>query len=78
MAIYRVVNEAGHTEAEYPIYSAAKDCADKFHAQGNKTGHYRVEEVSIVYHTAQEKDFRYIAYSDISKGDDFPRTKIEN
>ena len=53
MAVYRVVNELGHIEAEYPVYSSAYTKAHELHLQGNFTGHYRVEQVEIVYHTAQ-------------------------
>ena len=51
MAIYRVVNEMGHIECEFPVFSIAKSQADMFHEK--RTGHYRVEQVEIVYHTAE-------------------------
>ncbi len=54
MAVYRVVNEMGHIEAEYPVYSMAYNEAERLCNRGNRAGQYRVEQVEIVYHTAEK------------------------
>jgi len=74
MATYRVVNELGHIEAEFPVYSMAKAEADRCHTRGQRSGHYRVEEVNIVYHTAEKlhsDTFGKLGYDNV-RGEVYP------
>lgn len=55
MSVYRVINEAGHKEAEFNNYASAKMEAERLCDMGERLGHYRVEQVDIVYHTTWEQ-----------------------
>jgi len=52
VATYRVVNELGVVQVEYPVYSLAYTDAYKLYNTGGRQGHYKIEQVEVVFDTA--------------------------